>query len=83
MNGGAQHRLALAARTRSLTIGAYMDLRESIVRQRMDQVPTPEIVARTGQTYNMVKDTLAIAADRGVVFPPPGLLPRPRKAGHG
>jgi hypothetical protein len=82
MNGGAQHRLASAAQARGLTVGAYMQLRESIVRQRLANVPIREIIVNTGQTYNMVKDTMQIAVSRGVVFPPAVPSPPYRKAGH-
>jgi hypothetical protein len=58
-----------AAERRQMTTEAYLDLQESVVRQRMAGVGGGEIAERTGQTEIFVKDTLAAAKQRGAVFP--------------
>ena len=59
-----------AAVRRGITVGAYQDLRESIVRHRLDGKTPSEIQTVTGETKQFVKDTIDMATARGVTFPP-------------
>jgi transposase len=63
-----------AAESRGMTLEAYHQLRESVVRHRMNGMGHQDIVTLTGQSYNFVKDTLALAKEKGVQFPPYPLL---------
>jgi biotin operon repressor len=70
-----QHRhktmIAKAAERRSITPEAYLDLQESVVRQRMQGVAPLEIAKATGESEVFIKDTLAHAKkELGAKFPP-------------
>jgi len=59
-----------AAERRGMTPEAYLDLQESIVRQR-EQGVSPQVIAeQTGEGDVFVKDTLAHAKERGAIYPP-------------
>jgi hypothetical protein len=66
---GAAVAVAKAAERRGMTVRAYQEMRESIVRCRLDGMTPSAIAAQTGQGHQFVKDTCDKAAERGVMFP--------------
>lgn len=58
-----------AAERRGMTVGAYQEMRESIVRHRLQGMAPGQIVTATGEARQFVKDTLDAAVARGVTFP--------------
>jgi hypothetical protein len=67
---GARSAVEKAAQVRNMTVQAYLDLCESIVRHRMAGLRAFEIADLTGEKQFMVKDIIAKASERGAVFPP-------------
>lgn len=59
-----------AASARNMTPEAYLDLQESIVRQRLDGVSPSQIAKRVGQPERFVYDAMTLARKRGAKFPP-------------
>jgi hypothetical protein len=59
-----------AAAKRDMTPDAYLDLQESIVRQREQGISPLQIAKLTGEGEVFVKDTLAHAKKHGAVYPP-------------
>lgn len=70
MSASSAAAVRAAATRRGMTVQAYTDMREAIVRYRMDGKSHAEIVALTGQTAIFVKDILTDAHKRGVQYPP-------------
>jgi hypothetical protein len=70
LHKGAKAAVEKAAQVRNMTVQAYLDLCESIVRHRMAGLRAFEIADLTGEKQFMVKDIIAKAAERGAVFPP-------------
>lgn len=68
-DGRGDRQMLAAASRRGLTIHAYEELRESIVRHRLAGKRMAEIVEATGETHNSVKNIIDHARDHGVVFP--------------
>jgi hypothetical protein len=68
----ASHRSAIekAASKRGLTAEAYLDLQESVVRQRLAGVSPTAIMANTGEGPIFVKDTIQEGKKRGADYPP-------------
>lgn len=62
--------IAKAAARRNMTPEAYLELQESIVRQRMSGVNPQQIAANTGADAIFVKDALQQGKARGAVYPP-------------
>lgn len=80
---GARTMAERAATARGMTLAAYQDMRESVVRHRLDGKGTGQIVSLTGQGKQFIKDVLADAVHKGVRFPelaaeaPPAASPEP------
>ena len=68
-NSRSATHIANAARRRNLTPEAYTDLKESIVRQRMDGLTPTQIALNSGESPIFVKDTLQEATEKGAIFP--------------
>jgi hypothetical protein len=69
MPRGAAVAFQQAAERRGLTVQAYADLRESIVRHRLANRYPTEIAKLTGQNKLFIRDTIDAAKARGVRFP--------------
>lgn len=62
--------VARAAARRNLTPDAYLDLQESIVRQRMNGLNPMTIATNTGADPIFIKDALQAAKEKGAIYPP-------------
>lgn len=70
LSGASKAMVRRAAERRNLTPQAYLDVKESVARQRMAGVNPTQIVTNSGESPIFVKDTLQEAKARGAVFPP-------------
>lgn len=59
-----------AAERRNLTLQAYLDTRESVVRLRLDGMNPAQIARTVGQDLQFVKEALKAAQARNVYLPP-------------
>ena len=66
---GAAAMIVKAAERRNITVAAYQEMREAIVRLRLEGKSPTMIAAMVGQTLQFVKDTIDAAAQRGITIP--------------
>ena len=69
MRGAALTAVQRGAMNRNMTVQAYLDLQESIVRQRIAGVTIEDLLRQTGEPDYFIRDVLSAGKQKGAVYP--------------